>query len=308
MTPFENNLNLLFSAGSGLSAAGDYRKQQKDLAGLYTQDSPYAQQLAQQLARADAAKGRRSQYGKRNVELQARLADINSRNATQRQALSAAQHKAVGSVLKDGVAWYRSGGDRQLNSLLDLYRRKTMDPAQYEASSSFMGPRMTAPTNEFSLDNAGAFFGDGPDMATMAGIPAESTAAGLGDLAAAQQYEAGLPMAADAAPLTEIGTAATAQTANPFMSMLGAAGYIPAGVNANRQVKRYGSEGNIGGQLGTVAGTVLGAYGGPLGSLAGSQFGGRIGSAASKGAADIEDAGRGLINGVGDTLASIFEW
>jgi len=308
MTPFENNLNLLFSAGSGLSAANDYRRQQQDLAGLYTQNSPYAQQLAQQLARADAAKGRRSQYGTRNVELQARLADINSRNAAQRKELSAAKHKAVGSVLKDGVAWYKSGGDRQLNTLLDLYRRKTMNPAEYEASSSFMGPRMTAPTNEFSLDNAGSFFGDGADMATMAGVPTEGTAAGLGDLAAAQQYEAGLPVAADAAPLTEVGTASTAQTANPFMDMMGYAGYIPAGVNANRQTKKYGSEGDIGGQIGTIAGTVLGAYGGPLGSLAGSQFGGRIGSSASKGAADIEDAGRWLINGIGDPIGDIFGW
>lgn len=308
MTPSENNLNLLFSAGSGLSAANDYRKQQQDLAGLYTQDSPYAQQLAQQLARADAAKGRRSQYGTRNVELQARLADINSRNAAQRQALSAAQHKAVGSVLKDGVAWYRGGGNQQLNSLLDLYRRKTMNPADYEASSSFMGPRMTAPTNEFSLDNAGAFFDDGTNTTTTAGAPAEGTASGLGDTGAAQQYEAGLPVASDAAPLTDVSTASTAQAANPFMDMMGYAGYIPAGVNANRQIKKYGSEGDIGGQLGTIAGTVLGSYGGPLGSLAGSQFGGRIGSSASKGAAQVEDAGRSIVNGVGDTLGSIFGW
>lgn len=48
---------------------------------LYSPNSAYAQQLRQQLARKDAAAGRRSQYGTREVELQARLAELNSRNA-----------------------------------------------------------------------------------------------------------------------------------------------------------------------------------------------------------------------------------
>lgn len=54
---------------------------------LFGQDSPYAQQLRQQLARKDAAAGRRSQAGTREVELQARLAELNSRNAPQLQSL-----------------------------------------------------------------------------------------------------------------------------------------------------------------------------------------------------------------------------
>lgn len=52
-----------------------------NLASLYSQDSPYAQMLRQKLLRADASSGRRSQAGIREVELQARLADLNSRNA-----------------------------------------------------------------------------------------------------------------------------------------------------------------------------------------------------------------------------------
>ncbi len=48
--------------------------QMGSLAGMYAPDSPYAKQLAQQLARKDAASGRNSQYGPRAVELQARLA------------------------------------------------------------------------------------------------------------------------------------------------------------------------------------------------------------------------------------------
>lgn len=46
------------------------------LSGMYGQNSPFAQQLRQQLARKDAASGRRSQYGPREVELQARLAQM----------------------------------------------------------------------------------------------------------------------------------------------------------------------------------------------------------------------------------------
>jgi hypothetical protein len=52
-----------------------------NLSGMYGQDSPYAQMLRQQLERRDAAAGRRSQYGPREVELQAQLAQMNSRNA-----------------------------------------------------------------------------------------------------------------------------------------------------------------------------------------------------------------------------------
>lgn len=52
-----------------------------NLASLYSQDSPYAQMLRQQLLRSDARSGKRSQAGIREVELQARLADLNSRNA-----------------------------------------------------------------------------------------------------------------------------------------------------------------------------------------------------------------------------------
>jgi hypothetical protein len=51
------------------------------LQSMYGQNSPYSQALRQQLERRDAAGGRRSQYGPREVELQAALANANSRNA-----------------------------------------------------------------------------------------------------------------------------------------------------------------------------------------------------------------------------------
>jgi hypothetical protein len=53
----------------------------KDLGSMYGQNSPYAQQLRQQLARKDAAAGRRSQYGPREVELQAKLAQMQTQLA-----------------------------------------------------------------------------------------------------------------------------------------------------------------------------------------------------------------------------------
>lgn len=50
--------------------------QMSSLSNMYAPNSPYAQQLEQQLARKDAASGRLSQYGPRSVELQARLAGM----------------------------------------------------------------------------------------------------------------------------------------------------------------------------------------------------------------------------------------
>ena len=46
--------------------------------GLYSQNSPYAQQLRQSLAAKDAAAGRRSQYANREVQLQSNLAHMAS--------------------------------------------------------------------------------------------------------------------------------------------------------------------------------------------------------------------------------------
>lgn len=52
-----------------------------NLQNMYGQNSPYAEELRNRLMRRDAAAGRRSQYGPREVELQAKLAEQYSRNA-----------------------------------------------------------------------------------------------------------------------------------------------------------------------------------------------------------------------------------
>lgn len=66
-------------ADKGLSAAQGsndaLQSQMSSLAGMYSPNSPYAQQLRQTLERKDAAAGRRSQYGPREVQLMAALAD-----------------------------------------------------------------------------------------------------------------------------------------------------------------------------------------------------------------------------------------
>ena len=66
------NANRVTDSYGGSNANLD--KYQSQLAGMFGQDSPYAQQMRQTLDRNDAKSGRRSQYGTREVELQAALA------------------------------------------------------------------------------------------------------------------------------------------------------------------------------------------------------------------------------------------
>jgi len=93
------------------------------LQGMYGPNSAYSQQLQKSLERRDAAGGRRSQYGPRNVELQAKLAEMNSRNApvlSQMYAQRNAQRDAgLNSLMKFG----KDTGlfDKVGNSLGDMW-------------------------------------------------------------------------------------------------------------------------------------------------------------------------------------------
>lgn len=110
----DNFGNALARAGMGMYAANQAKKdiggQIGQLQSLFSGDSPYAQQLQQQLARKDAAAGRRSQYGTRGVELAARLAELNSRNAPQLQNLYNQKSAANMSQYKDLYNVLRSSG------------------------------------------------------------------------------------------------------------------------------------------------------------------------------------------------------
>lgn len=71
----------LFGIYDSIRRRNEARKMANSLSSMFGPNSAYSKQLQQSLSRRDAAAGRRSQYGPRNVELQARLAELNSRNA-----------------------------------------------------------------------------------------------------------------------------------------------------------------------------------------------------------------------------------
>jgi len=65
--------------------------QMSNLANMYSPNSPYAQQMRQQLARKDAAAGRNSQYGPREAQLQALLAGQQAQASSSMANLAGAQ-------------------------------------------------------------------------------------------------------------------------------------------------------------------------------------------------------------------------
>lgn len=99
----------LIRAGSGVYSSNQQQKQTGQLIdqtqGLFGQDSAYAQALRQKLERADAKAGRASQYGPREVQLQAKLAEMAS-----------GQTKTLADLIQ------QQGGNRNesLNSMIGL--------------------------------------------------------------------------------------------------------------------------------------------------------------------------------------------
>lgn len=97
-------------ARTASSLAGLYssNKQNKNLsslassmASMYKPGSSYEQQLRKELERRDAMAGRRSQYGPRSVELQARLAEMASKNAPALAQIYNQQGTTQNQVMKD---------------------------------------------------------------------------------------------------------------------------------------------------------------------------------------------------------------
>lgn len=138
-------------AGYGLgaylsnNAANGYSSQMNNLASLYGQDSPYAQMLRKQLIARDAAAGRRSQYGAREVELQAKLADLNSRNAT---TLAQLQGAKSGTQMQTLANLYKMYGVANKDGAISNWARDIYDPLKVrgysgvEGDTNFMGPTM----------------------------------------------------------------------------------------------------------------------------------------------------------------------
>lgn len=133
-------------------------QQAATLASLYGPTSPYAQALREQLARRDAAAGRRSQYGPREVELQAKLADVYSRNAPNtmaaQQAANIARNKqlfALGTLAKrtGALDWAQRQLGDLWNTPIDMTGFQTPletpvygDWAQMAPTAQTMGPEL----------------------------------------------------------------------------------------------------------------------------------------------------------------------
>lgn len=100
----------LASLYQGMRNSREIGGQLNGLQSLYGQNSPYAQALRQQLARKDAAGGRRSQYGPREVELQARLAQMASGQAGTMANLMQMQQANRGQSLAQLAGLYQQMG------------------------------------------------------------------------------------------------------------------------------------------------------------------------------------------------------
>lgn len=130
----------IWSAGKGAESATQNQSvinnQIKSLTDMFGQDSPYAKQLRQTLERKDAAAGRNSQYGNRETQLQALLAE---------KALQSSG--AIGNLAQQSSALDNSvnaGRNTQLNALDSILNKTgvydwTKDWAKDGLSSLFGG-------------------------------------------------------------------------------------------------------------------------------------------------------------------------
>lgn len=120
MGPLES---ILGAAGTVYNNRQNNRNMQQVRNGLqdmFSPNSAYAQQLRQTLDRKDAASGRRSQYGPREVELQARLAEMNSRNAPTLMNANQQINSNNNQLLRDLLIYgQRSGGFDALGDLFN---------------------------------------------------------------------------------------------------------------------------------------------------------------------------------------------
>lgn len=98
---------------SGINQRNQAKKLAGQISGLGKAGGPYELALRKQLERRDAASGRRSQYGPREVELQAKLAELMSRNGGTLAQLMQQQMGGTNQLLQGGLI----GGKK----LLDLF-------------------------------------------------------------------------------------------------------------------------------------------------------------------------------------------
>jgi hypothetical protein len=112
-----------------------------NLNSLFAPDSPYAHQLQQSLARQDAAGGRRSQYGTRAVELQARLADAASRQAPTLSNLYQQQRQNRFGTGAAALQLGRSSGLLNPNLYRGLWQDQGQAPQMNEQLGQYQFPQ-----------------------------------------------------------------------------------------------------------------------------------------------------------------------
>jgi hypothetical protein len=96
------------------------RQQQANLQQMFGPESPYAQQMRQRLERKDAAGGRRSQYGPREAQLAALLADRQAQTFPHQMALQGAIGGYDNQMVNAGFRGFNQG--RQLfPQLLNMF-------------------------------------------------------------------------------------------------------------------------------------------------------------------------------------------
>lgn len=89
---------------AGLYLGNKQRRMARDLRRqIGSNRNSYEQQLRQNLARRDAAAGRRSDYGGREVQLQAALADLDSRTAPMLSQLGTAETQGLMNMFNSGL-------------------------------------------------------------------------------------------------------------------------------------------------------------------------------------------------------------
>lgn len=97
----------IFSSLAGIYQGNKYQDSvmdlYKSLDNSFAPGSAYEKQMRQQLDRRDAAAGRRSQYGPREVELQAKLAEMRGNQATTLAGLLDKSNKGLDTMLKSGI-------------------------------------------------------------------------------------------------------------------------------------------------------------------------------------------------------------
>lgn len=94
-----SNLSNLMGMYSGWRKYRDARALKRQLSGSR---GPYMENLRNQLAARDAARGRRSNVGGREVQLQAALADLDARMAPAQMMASQAQFSGLDNILRSG--------------------------------------------------------------------------------------------------------------------------------------------------------------------------------------------------------------